>query len=246
MVKASNAWSTPFQQGTGFLAKQGINLHAVLDCARLPESVTASLQSTPLPLSDYARLVLLGSAGKALWPALTGFGFYTDDPIDYFACKMTELFVRDYLDDTDYLLLYPGDYLIPLQQLGALAGWHQPSPLGIGIHDDYGLWFAYRVAFLTKLELPLSELPLNTGPSPCASCEDKPCISRCPAAAVKPAENLDIPACMSFRLQPDSDCQLQCLARLACPLASEHRYGDEQIGYHYGRSLRSIRRYHSS
>jgi hypothetical protein len=223
-----------FDDGLAYLAEQGLNLVAVLDCSALPESITA-------PLAHAQRLVLIGSGGRRLWQALSAYGLHTADPIDHFSRLHIERFVREYLGAPPYRLLYPGDYPIPLQQLGTLAGWQQPSPLGIGIHPEYGLWFAYRAAFLTTLELPLRSAP--PAPSPCATCSAKPCVSACPASAVSAAAAFDLAACIEFCLSAQSPCQSQCLARLACPVAAEQRYSAEQLRYHYGRSLHTLRAY---
>jgi hypothetical protein len=239
MTKVSGAREIQFHQGVQFLTRQGLNLIAVMDCAALPAAIAGTMQQAGVPLTDYQRLVLLGHAGKSFWQALSEFGFSSDDPVDYYSLRMSKRLVHDYFGNAGYLPLYPGDYLIPLQQLGALAGWHHPSPLGIGINTRYGLWFAYRTAFLIDCALPLT-VPV-AGPSPCASCVDKPCISACPAAAVKHPQAFDVISCIDFRLAPDSSCRAQCLARLACPVAPEHRYSAEQIHYHSTRSLAGIR-----
>jgi hypothetical protein len=53
----------------------------------------------------------------------------------------------------------------------------------------------------------------------------------------------DVFECSHFRLQENSPCHDRCLARLACPVAPEHRYELAQVQYHYGRSLQTIRTY---
>jgi ferredoxin len=242
MTETSATLAVQFYQGTQFLTRQGLNLVAVMDCAALPATITTAMQQAQVPLADYKRLVLVGHAGTAFWQALNEFGLVGSDPVDYYSQLMSVRFVREYLDldISAYLLLYPGDYfMIPLQQLGALAGWHHPSPLGIGINHRFGVWFAYRAAFLIDCELPLTQPEQQ--PSPCAGCSTKPCISACPAGAVKSQEAFDVMACIDFRLAPGSPCRTQCLARLACPVAAEHRYSAAQIHYHSSRSLGSIR-----
>ena len=229
------------EPGRQFLAEQGLNLYAVFDCATLPEVITQSLRENDIRPEAYSRLVLLGNGGQQLWPALSRFGMQTADPVDYYSLRMAHTFINDYLNRADHLILYPARYTVPLQQLGALAGWHHPSPLGLGINPTYGLWFAYRVAFLTTAGLPLTEK--MGGSSPCHTCTDKPCFSACPAGAVQGVGRLDLPACAGYRLQAQSPCQDRCLSRLACPIAPEHRYPMKQVNYHYRHSLNSIRRY---
>lgn len=225
--------------GTNFLADAGLNLLAVLDHATLPQTITAPMLASGVPLNAYRRLVLLGHGGRRLWTALQEWGMKTADPVDHYTLTITRQFIRDYLDNPPVCWLYPQtDYLVPLQQLGAWAGWSHPSPLGQGIHPEFGVWFAYRAAFLTTAELPLRVEPER--PSPCASCMEKPCITACPVGAVQ-AENFDVDGCARYRLRADSPCADRCLARLACPFFPEHRYTLPQIQYHYRHSWGTLR-----
>jgi hypothetical protein len=228
-------------QGVGFLAEQGLNLLATLPCEEFPNEIRQAMLAEDIPLQDYRSLVLIGHGGRRLWRALTAFGMRTADPVDHFSGVMARRFIDEFLDSPPVLMLHPVGYTIPLQQLGALAGWHHPSPLGLGIHETYGLWFAYRAAFLTTLALPVIKNPISI--SPCDTCRDKPCISTCPAQAVQGVGQFKMTACIDFRLQEQSTCQDRCLSRLACPVAPEHRYEPEQLNYHYNHSLASIRRY---
>ncbi len=242
------------QNGISFLARAGLNLLAIFDCAGLPAKIKEALLAAGLPLAAYPRLVLTGHGGRRLWAALQEAGLQTADPVDHYSSTITRQFIHDYLGDPPIVWLYPDTpYLIPLQQLGQLAGWSTPSPLGQGINPTYGVWFAYRTAFLTTLELPphTAAAPPHsspaTRPSPlalCAACPDKPCIHACPVGAAQP-DHFDIEACVQHRLRPHSPCADRCLARLACPFFPEHRYTLPQIQYHYGRSLETLRAWHN-
>jgi len=234
--------TTHWQAGEKFLAEAGLNLLTVFDCAALPETVTASLQAENIPLDMYGRLVLLGHGGQQMWAQLQTFGMRTADPVDYYSLTITRQFIRQWLEDAQTLILYPdAPYQIPLTTLGELAGWSQPSPLGLGIHPEYGLWFAYRAVFLTQAELPITPVTA-VPPSACTTCQHKPCITACPAHAVQ-TTGFDVFACAHFRVQPQAVCADRCLARLACPVAPEHHYTEAQLVYHYRQSLATIRRY---
>ncbi len=227
--------------GLEFLAKQGLPLFAALPCTNLPADIMQTFAAEKIDLQPYHSLVLLGNAGPKFWPALTKFGMKTTDPVDYFSRVLAQQFIDRYLNAASSLILYPQEYNIPLQTLGTLAGWHHPSPLGIGINATYGLWFAYRVVFLTAAPLP--DIRQSLGPSPCDACPDTPCLTACPAQAVQGINKFNMPACFDFRLQENSLCQDYCLSRLACPIAPEYQYPLEQFTYHYTHALASIKPY---
>jgi hypothetical protein len=229
------------EQGINFLSEAGLNLYSVLDCASLPPDVVEVMQQEGIAIEQYSRLVLLGHGGRQLWQALEQFGRQTNDPIDYYSLEMAKVFIERYLDSPRSLTLYPSSRGIPLLRLGKLAGWSHASPLGIGINEQYGLWFAYRAAFLTTSPLPIRTYEQTQ--SPCDSCYDKPCISSCPAGAVAVA-SMNIFKCATFRVQENSVCQDRCLARIACPYMPQHRYTEEQIRYHYLLSMQTIKLYY--
>ena len=76
--------------------------------------------------------------------------------------------------------------------------------------------------------------------SPCVTCQSKDCISNCPAGALDEA-NFSLPKCLAYRKLPDAKCHFTCLARVSCPVGSEHRYSAEQLHHTYSISLRYIR-----
>ncbi len=229
-------------QGFEYLAENGLNLQAVFDCPQLPVDVDQTITNSGVPLDKFKSLVLLGHGGKRLWQAMQAAGAPASDPVDRFSLQLVDSFIAEFLDSAEVLILYPlTTFNLPLQRLGELAEWHHPSPLGIGINQRSGLWFAYRAAFVTTQELPT--LSAESTPSPCDTCADKPCISVCPADAVGSVGEFSMPNCFGCRLQPNSRCRDRCLSRLACPVAPEHQYSLEQVQYHYLITLDSIRAY---
>jgi epoxyqueuosine reductase len=227
--------------GLAFLADNGLNLAAILPVDDLPPEMVQALAEHDIDVHDYRRLVLLGHGGRRFWKAFSASEITGDHPIDRFSAKLATAFVADYLPDARWQSLFPSSLPLNLQQLGTLAGWSHPSPLGTGINRDFGVWFAYRAAFLTDVELPL--LRQEAGESPCAACLTRDCISACPSQATGYPDQFDVYTCAAFRAELESPCIERCLARLACPYAPEHRYSNEQLAYHYRFSYRSIRRY---
>lgn len=228
--------------GRRFLHAHGFPLYAVLACDTLPPPVRSALADAGIAPEQWSRLILIGNAGTSFWPALQQFGMHTADPVDHYSRTVAGRFAREFLGDPPRRWLYPlEDVLLPLQKLGYAAGWSHPSPLGLDIHPEYGPWFAYRVAFLTTAPVEVLRAPLR--PSPCDTCRDRPCISACPAGAVRGVGRFDVGGCGAFRLSAQSPCAERCLARLACPVGVAHRYPEEQIRYHYRDSLRTLRRF---
>ena len=233
---------TAVATGIQFLAKAGLNLFASIPCQTLPEPINTLMQKAGVPLGEYNSLVMLGHGGKQLWESMSAEDWATPNPIDSYSQGKAEAFINTFLDGAKSLPLFPNGFLIPLQQLGNYVGWSHASPLGLGISSEFGVWFAYRAAFLTTAVLPEIRTPLQ--PSPCVTCLDKPCLTSCPGKATQPPDiPFNVEACATHRLKPKSTCSDRCLARMACPIAPEHQYTLPQIQYHYGLSLETFKTY---
>ncbi len=241
---------TRLKQGIEHLSEQGFNLFSILDYAALPPAIQAIMPIADLAVANDglpARVLLLAHGGKQLWRAMErANAFNTADPVDTFSIKTTRHFLEHYLGNPPSQFLYPiAGINIPLQQLGTLAGWHQPSPLGIGMNVGFGLWWAYRTAVYIRADLPIIKHPLPEL-STCGQCVDKTCVLGCPVTAVSPTDPLNFPACMEYRLHPQSPCAAQCSARRACPIAREHEYTTAQMAYHYRSSLAMLQAWQST
>ncbi|WP_428610143.1 hypothetical protein [Sedimenticola sp.] len=229
--------------GIDALRHKGLNLFAVMSVRRLPDQAIESLTRLNPLLSDDSRIILIGHGGKTLWERLSAEAQPGPDPIDHYSGEAALRFSQEVLPPGTYQLLYPGDSPISLQRLGTIAGWHNPSPLGIGIHPQWGLWYAYRAVILTNEPLP--EILQPTPPSPCAACHEKPCLSVCPAGALAEDKMIDRERCAHYRLGSDSRCGDRCVARWSCPVSTDQRYTLEQVQYHYRLSLETLRHYYS-
>jgi epoxyqueuosine reductase len=223
------------------LLELGFNLQATFIFEKLPEAVRHEIARREPVSVHYRHLILLGSGGSMIWPSMTqdpGTKMQEPDPVDNYTIRA----VRKVFD-SDVIIVYPTNRLIPLQALGKLAGWHHDSPLGLGIHPVFGLWFAYRAVIMSRAGFtPLAgEIDGQAG-SPCESCRDKPCITACPASAAIES-GFGVQRCSDYRMEPDSSCQSRCISRLACPVGRDHRYLPDQMAYHYRHSLAAIRRY---
>lgn len=222
------------------LDRAGLNLQAVLNLDDLPPAVLADIRTRFDPGQHFRQLILIGHAGKALWAAVKAAGMVSENPIDDFTIRTVEQWFGDQYPGHRQQIIYPGDDAVGLQTLGKLAGWHHASPLMLGISEEWGTWYAYRAVLLADTDLAPTQ-PL-AGESPCGGCREKPCIACCPAGALAPGA-FALEKCVGFRKQPSSPCQTTCLARVACPVGSGHRYCDEQIRHTYGISLKVIEGY---
>ncbi|MDX1812491.1 MAG: hypothetical protein R3240_11120, partial [Gammaproteobacteria bacterium] len=124
---------------------------------------------------------------------------------------------------------------------GERAGWHFDSPFRVGINNVWGSWFAYRVAILTNTNITPSAKQ-NTV-SPCLNCHTRDCIQACPTEALD-SSVLSFETCIEYRKLVNSSCQNTCHSRVACPVAVQHRYTQEQLHYHYSVSLKTIKAYY--
>ncbi len=224
------------------MAEAGLNRHAILALKDLPADILRSLQEIAGDLNSFRQLILIGHGGRKLWDCVQTANICSADPIDdYTVNTIAQCFAAE-LPDTAYRLIYPSRHPIGLQRLGKLAGWHHASPFMVGIDSEWGSWSAYRAVLLADSDFSLSE-KVDRG-HPCPSCMSKVCISDCPAQALD-AGQLELERCLCFRLQPNSPCQYTCLARVACPVGTEHSYSEAQMRHVYGTSLQWIREWHS-
>ncbi len=104
-----------------------------------------------------------------------------------------------------------------------------PSPLGMLIHPEYGLWHAYRAALI--FDRPIALPAREERARPCDSCPDKPCLATCPVGAFTEA-GYDVPACAGHLSSAAGVACMDagCLARAACPVGRP--YAREQARFH--------------
>ncbi|MFZ5601431.1 MAG: hypothetical protein ACOY7J_03175 [Pseudomonadota bacterium] len=238
-MSASSRFDNPYSSiDHAILSRSGLNMQAVFNTAALPPDLQQKLAALEPEASHYRQLLLIGHGGGTFWQRSRGFVARTGHPLDEFAVDTVQRFLADAAPGARYRVLYPGASLIPLQTLGQLAGWHHPSPMMVGINDYWGTWYAYRVALVADTDFAPS-VRVNSA-SPCTTCVEKPCLAACPAGALRARDGLHLERCLDHRTAPASSCGGTCLARVACPVAPQHRYPDQQIDYHYRYSLAHI------
>ncbi|MBB3286006.1 MULTISPECIES: 4Fe-4S dicluster domain-containing protein [Rhizobium] len=180
-------------------------------------------------------VALLGNIGGSIWPAFSAWrdmpGNGTRiDPLDDWSKEIIRPVAKT-LGATAY---FPSDPpWQPFQRWAMQAEGLQPSPLGILIHPEYGLWHGYRGALGFAEDLKAARTTASS-PHPCASCVEKPCLTACPVEAIT-TTGFDVQACRShLRTQEgQAGCMVGgCLARNICPVGATYRYPAEQLAFH--------------
>lgn len=185
----------------------------------------------PLPPDGRAvrTVVVIGNAGGAIWPRFRREQPSGPDPLD----TWTRTVLAPIAERFGAHLVHPSDQPYqPFQRWARRADDVWPSPLGLLIHPDFGLWHAYRGALL--FADAVVGLPSPTGRrSPCVDCVAQPCLSACPVDAIGLA-GFDHVACGDHvRSGVDPRCTDHgCAARRACPVAAELRYDADQMAFH--------------
>lgn len=186
----------------------------------------------PEMMAGRARtVVLLGNAGGSIWPAFSAWRAQNRnaaDPLDTWSVAV----IRPVAEAIDGTAWFPSEKpWQPFQQWAMRAEGLRPSPLGILVHPEYGLWHGYRgaIGLLEQIDHPQAEFR----PHPCDHCPDKPCLTTCPASAVT-IDRFDVPACRTYLgdVGEGTCMQTGCIARNACPVGAEYRYPPEQLRFH--------------
>lgn len=175
-------------------------------------------------------LVLLGNAGPAIWDTFRRAAEFKDakpDPMN----RWSQRVITGLAEKFRATPLFPfiGPPYLPFLRWAQRAEAVYPSPLGMLIHPDYGLWHAYRGALSFAC---LIDLPQHTdATSPCESCAAKPCLTVCPVDAFS-SSGYDVPRCVGHISSAIGDACVSggCLARRACPVGAQ--YEPAQARFH--------------
>jgi hypothetical protein len=175
-------------------------------------------------------VILLGSAGSSIWAAFAQWRQTYDgpDPLDTWSKEIIgPLAAR--LGGTAY---FPSDPpWQPFQQWAMRAEGLKPSPLGILIHPEFGLWHGYRGAIGFPFIL---DGGTPAGAHPCDTCETKPCLTTCPADAIGMA-GFDVVGCRNYLSvgRGRTSCMVSgCIARDACPVGRAYEYEPAHKRFH--------------
>ena len=207
------------------LKPHGMRVLGAFDVETGEETVALSGQSV-------MAVMLIGHDGGAIWQPfsrwLAGQQPMPDHPLD----RWSKAIIEDVATLFAARAVYPSDKpYLPFQRWAMRAPGLKPSPLGLLIHPEYGLWHAFRGALLFDRALGLkAETPRR---HPCDDCRDKPCLTACPVSAVS-ADVFHVETCRSYlKSGQGMDCmETGCRARNACPVGAQYRYPADQQAFH--------------
>jgi ferredoxin len=179
-----------------------------------------------------ARSVLLvGNAGAAHWPHFHEWRSRQrqdiENPLDTWCREVIGAVATRF----GARAVSPSDKpYLPFQQWAMRAEGLKPSPLGILMHPEYGLWHAYRGALLLDVVL---DLPKASAPHLCDACPDKPCLTACPVRAHS-ISGFDYQGCLGHvRSAAGGACMTGgCLDRNACPHGAGYHYPADMQAFH--------------
>jgi len=181
---------------------------------------------------DKPWLALVGNIGSSYWSVFSQAPEFHDaepNPLDRWSQRVAGALA----DELSLRPVYPfsGPPYYPFQQWAQRAEALEQSPIGVMMDPRFGLWHSYRFALLGA-DFGPQETRQPTA-SPCLSCDDQPCLRRCPVDAFD-ANGYAVERCAAYLKQtPQAECHQQgCLARYACPVAPEQRYLAEQGQFH--------------
>lgn len=174
-------------------------------------------------------LVLLGPS-RRFWDILTASPEFSerDHPVDRWSARVITALAEQLAARA--IFPFGGPPYSPFLSWAKRTGRAWNSPVGMLVHDTHGLLVSYRgaLAFDRRLEIPRSG-----GPSPCAACDARPCLTACPVGALG-AQGYDVPACHAFlHSEAGQDCMTRgCAVRRSCPVSEGAHRSEEQSAHH--------------
>lgn len=191
----------------------------------------------PLRLPDFGdpgRLGLLIGNTRALWPVFLealredATLLESRNPIESYVMRVVEagrsaLPVRSAVRWAHSV----GRDMVAAQRLAEISGLAALGPANLSIHPDYGPWIALRAVVILDLPGPVEQPRIALA---CDACE-RGCLP-----AFQRARESWLGSASS-----DNGWRLWLAVRDGCPVGREHRYGDEQIAYHYTKDPEVLR-----
>ena len=202
-------------------------------------------------VAEPGTVVLLGFTGGDQWRAFQDSTEAQDGlphPLDRWSQRVIGALASE-LGAADFYPSGSPSPPLPFQRLARRCEPVHPSPIGLLIHETYGLWHAYRggLCLPDRITLPSSQSSPSQSASsprrgsPCERCPDRPCLATCPVHAFDNG-SFDLDACVSHVLSAaGTDCRDNgCLARRACPVGPQFHYQPSQARFHMSAFLCAV------
>jgi hypothetical protein len=177
----------------------------------------------PKDMGETSFVILIGNAGPDVFRRFMRDG---GGVMDEWTKRVVGLLAADLSAEAVYPFEKPYQ---PFQQWARAAGVGHQSPLGLNIHNTYGLWHAFRAALLFPVAFDLPRV--SAGAHPCETCVSKPCLHACPVSAFD-GTRYDVEACATHLHGKNTCMDNGCKARLACPVGTGFRYERTQMQFH--------------
>ena len=186
---------------------------------------------------DGDRIVLLGLSREG-WDGFTLAPEYADggaDPLDRWSRRVVGALAERLGARAHFP--FGGPPYAPFMRWAGASGRMWPSPLGMSIHDEHGLWMSFRGA--------LAFGTLDGGPEPdverpCDGCTSRPCLKACPVDAFA-GGSYDVAACAAHVASREgAACRERgCLARRACWVGQDFVPEPERAAFHMAAFLQA-------
>lgn len=176
-------------------------------------------------------LIMLGPKEPGFWVYLTSqeeFRKELTNPLDRWSKRVIDLIGNK----TNGKPVYPfgGPPYHPFMTWALKTGrsWH--SPVQFLVHDTAGLLVSFRGVLAYQDHIILPRPPSQ---SPCATCEEKPCIAACPVGVLTP-DIYDADGCRSYIGSTDGqEClSMGCQVRRICPVSQNYQRDPRQSEFH--------------
>jgi epoxyqueuosine reductase len=174
-------------------------------------------------------LALLSPDGPRFWTHFAASPEYAEDapdPLDRWSRRVVGALAAEVGGAA--LFPFDGPPWPPFPLWARRSGRAWPSPLGMLVHAERGLWISFRGAVALAEPAP----PAKPAPPPCPACA-APCRIACPVGAFTRA-GYDAAACRAHLERPEgAPCRESgCLARRACPVGADRAPGAAQAAFH--------------
>lgn len=193
-------------------------------------------EKVPAGTGSVRTVLLVGHGGPTIWPHFEAWRERQPpdlaDPLDTWSREVIGRIAARF----GARAVSPSDRpYLPFQQWAMRAEGLKPSPLGILMHPEFGLWHAYRGALLFPAAPKGFEdvVPLHAPIHLCDGCDGKPCLHACPVGAYSKT-GFAYERCLGHvRSAAGRVCrETGCLDRMACPYGAAYRYSPAQQAFH--------------